>query len=85
MPHFLIPEGEHKKKSEQFYWMIVGNIFLPVLDSFAFPECELSFLSSSFSHELASGSDLVTLHSYTEVIEVLMKEQNLIFQNVRYG
>lgn len=54
--------------------MIVGNIFLPVLDSFALPEYELASLSSCFSHKLVSGSDLGNLHSCIEVIEGLMKK-----------
>lgn len=39
---FLILEGEHKKKLEHFYWRIVGNVFLLVLDSFALLEYELT-------------------------------------------
>lgn len=53
---------------------------MPVLDSFALPECELVSLSSCFSHKIVSSSNLMKLHSDTEVIEVLMKEQNLIFR-----
>lgn len=46
MQLFLRPEGEYKKKPEQCFWMILGAMFLPILDLFALPECELTSLFS---------------------------------------
>lgn len=76
---FLSPEGEYKRNRSVFLNYSRSNVFTNFgLVCHAWMWAHFFILLWGFSHKLLSTSNLGKLHSCTEVIEVLMKEQNLV-------